>query len=184
MIRIDKKILIGVFVAGLGLISMVMARVQPTLDDRVKAAYLYNFARFVEWPAEAFPTPETKFVIGVVGDSDFADYLRATTAEHTVNGRPISVVSLEPNSSQINRVHVVFVTNEISDPTPVLQKASGSDVLTVGESRSFTRQGGMIRFVIENDALRFSVNSTAVDRSHLKISSQMLQFAKTGTSAR
>ena len=142
------------------------------LEYRVKAAYLLNFTRFVEWPAPS--TPGSPLSVCVMQPNPFGTFLSSTIAGETAAGRPLtSRVVAAPDAS----CGVLFIPNGV--PADALLRAVGNaPVLTVGESPDFLQRGGMISFVLETGRVRFAVNPAAAERSHLLISSRLLQLAQ------
>jgi hypothetical protein len=141
------------------------------LEYRVKAAYLYNFIKFVDWPSRAPTGPVT---ICIAGRNPFGDVLTETIQGESVNGRPLQIrVVLEPDSS----CHVLFVPQGGPAAT-YLRAARGSPLLTVGESRDFIAQGGIINFIVEDGSVRFEIDADAAERAELKISSRLLRLAR------
>jgi hypothetical protein len=142
-----------------------------SLEYRVKAAYLFNFVKFVEWPPAAASGP---LVICVAGRNPFGDALTTTVRGESVNGRAIAVrVIPEPDPG----CHVVFVPDG-STASTYLRTARGTPTLTVGESADFLMQGGVIAFVLEGGKVRFDINTEAAARAELKISSRLLRVAR------
>lgn len=145
-----------------------------SLEHQVKAAFVFNFARFVTWPAGTFASTESPLTIGLIGQSAFASALQKTLDGKTVEGRTLSVRQVD----NANGVQIIIISplraNRVSD---ILGSLAGKPVLTVSESNSFLKQGGMIRLSVNEDKVRFSINQSAVDMAGLSISSQMLQYA-------
>ena len=171
---------LGVCIAGLtlaeGLWSQISVQRNRTADEsleyRVKAAYLLNFTRYVEWPAS-----DSQLSICVMGSDPFGRILDATVAGQTVQGRPLEVRRVQTASEAIG-CEVVFVSAETWRRNPRSLKALGNaGSLTVGESEQFARGGGVIGFVIRDETVRFVVNDAARDRAGLRISSRMLSLA-------
>jgi hypothetical protein len=148
---------------------------QPSLEYRVKAAYLYNFVKFVEWPAAAGP-----LTICVVGRNPFGSVLQETVRGESIGDRPLAVRSVaQPDAN----CQVAFIP-EGTAAAPALRAARGIPVLTVGETPSFLSQGGIINFVVEEGKVRFDINQEAAMRADLKISSRLLRLARSTTEAR
>ena len=119
-----------------------------TLNEyQVKSAYLFNFARFVEWPTNRLGEPGMPLVIGVVGDDPFGAVLDKTVAGKTVNGRPLSIRRLAA-SDDLQQCDLLFIS---SSETPrldaIMAQLGHAAVLTVGENDSFLAAGGIIQFV-------------------------------------
>ena len=118
------------------------------LEYKVKGAFLYNFAKFVEWPATAFKTNDSPLVIGVLGDTRLPPDLEQAVEGRTVNGRPV-VVRRSKRIEDLLEAHVLFISSsEQADYGRIMRMLSGRGVLTVGESPEFLRQGGVINFVL------------------------------------
>lgn len=146
-------------------------------EVQVKAAFLYNFAKFVEWPTDAFAAPNSPLVIGVAGDDSFARALEKTVAGKTIGGRAMQVRKVE--ASDFKFCHILFVpTNSSLSVSTILARVAGADVLTVGDSEHFAESGGVINFFIEDARVRFAINPAAAQRAHLKVSSQLLVLAR------
>lgn len=146
------------------------------VELRVKAAYLLNFARFVEWPGTSAEASEP-VVIAVLGHDLIGAALETTVHGKTVRGRPIKIkryASLE----QIDRCDILFIPrSEAKRSRPVLGDLSGRPILTVGETDGFLEQGGVVEFQLIDETLRFSINVAPADRAGLKISSELLRVA-------
>ena len=140
-------------------------------EYEIKAAFLYNFVRLVEWPADA---PAGPIRICVAGPQAFEAQLDATVQGEAIGGRPVTV---SPVSQLEPGCHVLFVPSR-ADATRYLRAANGRPVLTVGESPDFIGQGGIINFVIEQNRVRFEINPGAAMRANLRISSRLLQLAR------
>lgn len=170
--------LTGLTVAD-GLWSQISVQNSRTADEsleyRVKAAYLLNFTRYVEWPAAA--APDSQLSICVLGADPFGRILDATVAGRTVQGRSLQVRRVQ-NASEAAGCEVVFVSRETWRRSPAsLKVLRNTGTLTVGESEQFARGGGVIGFVILDETVRFVVNDEARDRAGLRISSRMLSLA-------
>jgi ribosome-associated protein YbcJ (S4-like RNA binding protein) len=148
-------------------------------EYQIKAAYLYNFAKFVEWPAPAFTNNESPLVIGVFGPNPFGDELIAIAKDHKINGRSI-VIKHVATLAEARGVHLMFFGDtEDGHIAGTLAALKENGVLTVGESEKFIASGGMISFVLEENRVRFEINAAAAERQGMKISAQLLKLAKT-----
>ena len=152
----------------------------PT-EYEVKAAFLYNFGRFVEWPAaEAADTPAREpFVIGVLGEDQFDGLLERMLRGKTVRDRPV-VVKHFARVTDLDGTDVLFVAPSQQARLEAALAAAAAKrprTLTVGEGDDFTRRGGMIAFVVRDRKVRFEVNLAEAERSGLKISSELLKLA-------
>jgi len=145
----------------------------------VKAAFLYNFAKFVEWPAESFATPSSPLVIAVVGDEPFAAALDRTVAGKAVQGRPIVVKRSKPLDDPLS-CHIPFISALERNSIPqLLEKVRGASILTVGEAEGFAQRGGIINLLVTDNKLVFEINDRSARASGLRISSKLLTLART-----
>ena len=148
----------------------------PDLEHQVKAAFLYNFARFIEWPPDG-RAGDASFVIGVLGADATSRALEQTVQGKSVGGRTILVRPVK-SQEEASRCQMLFVGSESPERLVGLLKAvRGSAVLTVGDRDSFARDGGIVNFVMQDHHVRFEVNTDAAERAGLKISSKLLQLA-------
>jgi hypothetical protein len=165
----------------LGLLSVTFgARVnaQASNEYQVKAAFLYNFAKFVDWPAEAFGGSGSPLVIGVVGDDPFGGALDQAINGKTIGGRPLVVRRLKWGQ-ELRSCHVLFISSSERQRLPqIIQSLRGASVLTVGDMGEFTQQGGIINFILEASKVRFEINSRGAEQARLKISSKLLILSK------
>lgn len=150
----------------------------PTLPEgQVKAAFLFNFAKYVDWPAEAFPTTNAPITIGVVGGGPFGDKLRQVIDGKTVTGRPF-VIKLLAADAELSGCHILFISHsEAPRVAGILDKARALPILTVGEDELFARSGGIINFVLKNGNIRLEIDLVAAKKAGLTISSRLLAVA-------
>jgi hypothetical protein len=151
-------------------------RAQGALEVDVKAAFLYNFTKFVAWPN---PTPATEpFRLCVVGDDALRRSLEGTIEGETVDGRALQ--SLAPRTPEEARAcHLLFVGDASGDrASRLLAAVRDAPVLTVSDTADFARRGGGIEFVRENNRLRFDVNVPGAERAGIKVSSRLLKVAR------
>jgi hypothetical protein len=150
-------------------VTLLAQDVRP--DYRVKAAYLYNFVKFVQWPAAG---PAAPLTICVAGRRVFDSLLEDLVRGEVVNGRPVAARTiLEPEAD----CDAVFVP-EGAAASAYLKAARGRPVLTVGETDTFIAQGGMVRFYLDGRNVRFEINPAAAEQAGLRISSRLLQLAR------
>ena len=157
---------------------------QRSLEYEVKAAFLYNFIQFVEWPVESVRAGEP-FRVCTLGDDPFAGVLDRTVAGDQVDGHPIGVEHLAPDASPA-RCQILFVPRSQSARTSAALRAiAAAPVLTVGESEGFLEAGGLVNLVVDAGKVRFDVNAEAAAARGLRISSKLLRVARhTGLDAR
>ena len=156
----------------------LMAQSGNSKEYQVKAAFLYNFFQFVKWPPESFPQPQTPLVIGIIGDDPFGGSLDQIVRGERVNNHPV-VIQHYHAPEEIKACHVLFVCqSEGKRVKELLGDLKGKNVLTVSDLDGFGRDGGIIRFVTENNKIRFKINAEAARAAHLTISSKLLQAAE------
>ena len=144
----------------------------------VKAAFIYNFAALVQWPASAFPEPGGPISLAILGADDFAPHSEEFLVDRTVDGRRIEVTRIS-TLEEINTHHMIFVSASEDDRIlQILKVARERRVLTIGESNVFTRSGGIINFYREGNKIRFEINRLAAEAVGLKISSRLLRLAR------
>ena len=147
-------------------------------EYRVKAAFLYKFGEYVEWPGSAFAGPDTELAIGVLGADRVADELARVVAGRTVGDRHVSVRKLRLGDPMTG-LHVLFVGHLESGRLPELLAASrGHTVLTITESDQAFAHGSMINFVVVDDKVRFDIALQPAEQSNLKISARLLSVAR------
>jgi hypothetical protein len=140
----------------------------------LKAAFLYNFAKFAEWPAEATAGPLT---ICVLGDPAVADALDDTVKGRTIDGRAIAVSRVRAGGLQTCRL--LYVSGlDVKRTAAALDEVKGVSVLTVGDREGFAESGGIAGLFVENAKMRFAINVDAAQRARLRISSRLLSLAR------
>jgi len=147
-------------------------------EYQVKAAYLFNFAKFIEWPPKTFSAMESPLVIGVFGDNPFAGHLEKTLQNKVINNRPVTV-RYTRNLADLKGCHILFISaSENKRCREVLDAIDGSGVFTVTEnSDRFLQTGGMLNLFTDQEKVRFEINDAAARRAGLKISSRLLLLA-------
>jgi YfiR/HmsC-like len=149
----------------------------PPTEYQVKAAYLYSFARYVQWPPEAFAGPADPFVVGVLGEDPFGRILDDTLAGKTVLERPIRVRRYGTPQEAV-RAHIVFVgAAEDAERQRILRALRGRAVLSTGDGEGFAESGGIVGFTTKDKRIGFEINLARAEEARLKISSQLLKLA-------
>jgi hypothetical protein len=165
-----------------GVLALVVAgptRILATLEAgqigeaQVKAAFLFNFTKFVEWPGSS----EGPLVIGVVSNDGFADIVTQTVRGRNADGREVQTRRLAIGD-ELSGCHVVFVGAVRPRDTAELMQRVRGPVLTVGDTVQFLRDGGMVRFYVESNKVRFEISQKNVEQAGLRISSQLLMLAR------
>ena len=146
-------------------------------EYEAKAAFLFNFVKFVEWPSNAFADDSSPLIIGVVGDDGSSGLIEQIINGKTANGRRL-VVKRFANFRALTYCHMVFVRSSERDRTRQTLVAAGPGALTVGESEGFAQGGGVINFTIVDGKLRLEINQTSAERAGLKISAKLLSLAR------
>jgi hypothetical protein len=164
-------------VAGLVCVGVApgVASAQSASESTLKAAFLYNFAKFAEWPPEAPPTDP--LTICVVGDAAIADALDETVKGRTIDGRKVLVS--RPSPDGFRDCHVLYLAGY--DPKRAQQTVDdlkNAPVLTVGDREQFAQGGGIAGLFVEQGRMRFAINVEAAQRCRLRISSRLLSLAK------
>jgi hypothetical protein len=150
-------------------------------EDEIKAAYLFNFLKFVEWPGDSLADAKEDWVIGIVGDSRVGGELRRLVTGKRVEGRGLLVKRFGVTDN-LRRCNILFVSASEEKHLPAIFNAlEGSSVLTVGDIEHFIGRGGMIQFVAEGGRVRMDIDVGATGRARLKVSSKLLTLAQAVT---
>lgn len=147
-----------------------------TSENEVKAAYLFNFAKFVEWPERAFASKTSPIILCILGDDPFGEAL-ASLEMKKIKGRSLTVIRAY-NKEHIRPCHMLYVSDsEKKELSDVLSKSDNKPCLTVSSIDDFASKGGMIGFVRKGKNIRFEVNLEKVKRVELSVSSRLLNLA-------
>jgi hypothetical protein len=145
-----------------------------THEYDLKAAFIFHFAQFVQWPTEALPE-RTPLTIGILGEDPFGKSLDEIVANEAVGGHKLLVRRFQ-DVNQVDSCHILFISlSESSRLDQVLSHLNRRSILTVGESKDFAQRSGMIGFVISEKRLRLAVNLAAANAAKLTISSKLLR---------
>ena len=154
----------------------VQAAGQRASEYQLKAAFVYNFTKFIDWPGESVRS--LTFQICVLGQNPFGSELTHLTDGKVIGGHPVQVLTLS-NYHLARSCQVVFISaSENAHMKEILSGLRGRSVLTVGDSQGFVDAGGMIELLVEDDRMRFEVNLHAANEARLKISAKLLSLAK------
>lgn len=144
---------------------------------QVQAAYLYNFGKFVKWPALTPANQSGAFVICVLDQDPFGETLQLTLAGETVAGKPVVIKRLS-RFQDASACHILFIgASQTRDLKAILSAVDESAVLTVSDMPDFSKRGGMIQFVFDGDRIRFEINLEGAEKSHLVFPSELLKVA-------
>ena len=150
---------------------------RDVVERQVKAAYLYKFGSYVEWPERAFPQSDNTIKIGIIGAGPLADELTQMVAGRSINGRQMSVRKMKPGDSHAG-LHILFIGSASNDRlAEILAAVKGSPVLTITEAEDGLSLGAMINFVIVDGKLRFEVAPRTAQQGNLNISARLLSAA-------
>ncbi|MGH9684968.1 MAG: YfiR family protein [Candidatus Acidiferrales bacterium] len=149
----------------------------PAKEYQVKAAFLYNFAKFVDWNDSKLAAPPYPFTVCVLGADPFGRVLNDALLGKTVEEHPVMLVRY-PHPSAISGCQVIFISaSETSNLPEIFADLRGRNVLTVGDSEGFAAAGGVIQFTLQDHQVHFKINLDAAGREGLKISSKLLALA-------
>ena len=153
------------------------AYADSTREYQIKAAFLYNFAKFVDWPADRFTDENSPLLLCVIGTDPFGP-----TLEHTVSGRKIKgraiIINRGKAIDNLKFCHLLFVSSsERENMREIVASLAGASVLTTGDMDRFANQGGIINLIKRGNKIRFEINSNAAAQSGLKLSSYLMGLA-------
>ena len=154
------------------------AAAQEANEYQVKAAFLFNFAKFVEWPSTAGADPNAPMVIGILGKDPFGPEIDRAIEGKTVNGRRLAVKRFS-SLEAYEHCNILFVSSsERTNLSRILAAVRNRSVLTVSETDRFAQLGGIINFITIENRIRFEINQAAATRAGLKISSKLLSLGR------
>ena len=150
----------------------------PSVEYQVKAGFLFNFAKFVQWPASAFSAPDSPIVVGILGDDPFGPFLDQVVQAEPVERHKV-VVKRIARPEDAGQCHILFVPRSVSGPSAAIMAGlRAKSVLTVGETDRFLEEGGIINLVIDRSKVRFEINLDAAREARLTVSSKLLKLAR------
>jgi YfiR/HmsC-like len=169
-----RATLILVAIISLGFNSL--AQEQPS-EYEVKAAFLFNFAKFIDWPPEVFADTNSPIVVGVLGKNVFGNNLEKTIRDRKVNNRGFQFRNYT-SITEVTNCQILFISpSEKADFPKIVGALHNASVLTVSETDGFIQAGGMINFMIQDNKIRFQISDEAAKKGRLKISSKLLSLA-------
>lgn len=146
----------------------------------VKAAFLLNFAAFIAWPPQAFPTADSPFVVGIYGRDPFGRRIEEIFAGESVNGRRFEVRRI-PAGGDVSGCHIVFISDsERGALRSILRSCRGQPTVTVSNAPQFNENGGIIEFTTDRNRVRFRINRAAAEQAGVQLSSRLLRLAEPG----
>ena len=157
--------------------ASAQSQTEPKGEYALKAVFLYNFCRFIDWPKSAFASPNEPITIGVVGEDPFGSFLKEAVQGETSRGRAIQIVHYSKPEA-IGHCHLLFVSrSEAGRTEKILSAVSGKSVVTVGETDAFVDRGGMIALTSEKNHVRLHINPSLLRAASLDVSSKLLRVA-------
>jgi uncharacterized protein DUF4154 len=161
------------------LLGPYLAKAQPITEEyRVKSVFLYNFSKFVTWPASCFEGPQSPLIISIVGEDPFDGILDEIITGEKSPARPV-IVKRYKTAAEMDGCHILFINYK--DSTLVqeaLNLTKGRKILTVSDAKNFTSMGGMIAFYVAQNKIRLGINAAAAKEADLVISSKLLRLAE------
>jgi len=159
------------------------ARDNPaSLEYEIKAAFLYKFGQYVDWPENSFENKESPIVIGVAASADFVGILRSATSHRSIHNRPIEVRQItdgDPGQPHPGQLHLLFIGRSHDQQIQrLISQTRGTPTLIITENNAGLDYGGVIGFIIEDERVRFDINLTAAQQRDLYISAQLLKVAR------
>jgi len=157
---------------------LVRSEDTPPSEYKLKAAFLFNFAKFVDWPQSSFTNPQSAFRVCVLGKDPFGHLLDDALLNKKIADRTVLVERLK-DKSEARHCQMLFVSaSEAESLSTVFDAVRGANVLLVGETPDFAASGGTIEFTLEDSRIRFIINTDAADRARLRFDSKLLALAK------
>ena len=162
----------------LGGLLVVSGSAQEIDEYQVKAAFLYNFAKFVEWPSQAFRTPTDPITMCVLGHNPVGNALEEVIRGKAIEGRSV-VYRQVADAESASSCQILFVaSSDVKRFRALCPSLKSSGILTVGEAQGFAADGGVINFKLDSGRVRFEVNVDAAEHEQLHISSKLLSLAQ------
>jgi hypothetical protein len=159
-------------------LAFISAQKPPSQEYQLKAAFLFNFTQFVEWPSSAFSSAKSPIVIGILGEDPFGTYIEEIVQGEEVNGRPL-VIQRYHTIEEIKQCHILFINlPKTSKQEQIIKSLKGKNILSVGESSNFIKEGGIIKFSMIDNKIHFQINPEAAKEAGLTISSKLLRLAE------
>jgi hypothetical protein len=169
------SILIALFCISADWVRMPILQDPNTGNSKIKATFIYNFTKYIDWPEKY---KEGNFVIGVLGTTPFYNDLTALLSTKTVGAQKFEIKSFTTVESVSGNCHILFIPAENSSVLPeVLKKMKGKSTLIVTEKSGLAKQGSAINFIVDNNKQRFEMNRTNIEKYSLKVSTTLTALA-------
>ncbi len=177
-VRVRCRARVFLCLAGLFCVNVCLAQPDAAAESAIKAAFLYKFSDYIQWPPQVLSDPHAPIVFGVLDADQVAANLRQVVAGHQVNGHPVIVRTLQPGDSP-SGIQVLFVGHSDGNAASgALLASTDLPVLTVTDSSDWKGSVSIINFVVVDDKVRFDVSLKSATRSKLKISTRLLSVAR------
>lgn len=171
--------------AGLVFLAMlwICARPSPASAEiskeyQIKAAFLFNFAQFVQWPPKTFTQADGPFCIGILGEDPFGSFLDETVRGEKIDGHPL-VIKRYASAEEAKDCQILFISrSEMGRIEEVFTVLGNRSILTVGDAEGFVQRGGIVRFATEENKIHLRISPKAAKRASLVISSKILRLAE------
>ncbi|MEE9425893.1 MAG: YfiR family protein [Methylococcales bacterium] len=151
---------------------------EQSIEYKVKAAYLYNFSKFTDWPDDRAIVEQNTFTLCILGDDPFGSIITPIKTKH-VRKKPIKLLYFSQMGPGIKQCKILFISETQRNQTQsILLALADSNILTVGESNQFINDGGIIGFVIDNDRVQFQINKQAAKRARLEFDPRLLKLGQ------
>jgi hypothetical protein len=167
------------FIMNISFFQIYQSKAQHYTEYEVKAAYIYNFIKFVEWPSTSFENEYSPFIIAVYGDNPFGSIIQDAFNERTLYNRKWILKTIN-SVEEISGSHLLFISDtNIPELNKILAEANKHPILTVGDNiEGFCFKGGIINFSSKNSKYKFEINNTNAIKTKLVISSKLLSLSK------
>lgn len=154
------------------------AKAQTAAEYQVKAVFIYNFTRFIDWPAAAFESAGSPFTIGILGEDPFGNALEEAVGSEKVNNHSI-VIKRFATVKEVTACQILFINSKDAEYIKnTISELKDKSVLTVSDASNFASSGGVIGFFLENNKVRMQINTEAAKAASLVISSKLLSLSK------
>ena len=178
VIRVTGKTKMGLMLLIVSASFYARGQDLPSIEYQVKAGFLYNFCQFVQWPEQAFSSPDSPLVIGILGKDPFGSYLDETVKNETANDHPLTVMRFN-SVEEIDSCHILFINiNKRDDLREALEALASKSILTVSDAPNFSRNGGIVTFLTEENKTKIRINLRAARNGNLVISSKLLRISE------
>jgi hypothetical protein len=168
---------LGVLIAIFAFMWNGAVAAQGVSGTAIKAAFLYNFAKFADWPADIL-APGKRLSLCVLGDNALADALEQTIKGHTIESHELTVQVITADGP-IRSCHLLYVGGlDVKGAIQLIESLKGAAVFTVSDGDKFAESGGVAQLILEKDKMRFAINISAAQRARLQLSSKLLSLAK------